>query len=95
MSQPQSDISNLASPTEAHSHRQASSIALRIFAACTTSVVVAVNYTNYGPLIPQLSREVSSPTAFAGGFCIRTPPQFGIPRKACRFGLNVRRIGSY
>jgi cyanate permease len=27
---------------------------LRIFAVCLTSVVVAVNYTNYGPLIPVL-----------------------------------------
>ena len=66
MSQPQSDISDLASSIATDSHRQPSSIALRIFAACTTSVVVAVNYTNYGPLIPQLSRELNISAGQAG-----------------------------
>jgi len=59
MSQPHPDISDLASPTEIHVQRRASSVPLRIFAACTTSVVVAVNYTNYGPLIPLLSKELN------------------------------------
>jgi len=45
-------------PTGAHAQRRASSVPLRIFAACTTSVVVAVNYTNYGPLIPLLGKEL-------------------------------------
>jgi len=58
MSQPRPDSSDLAIPTEAHAQRRASSVPLRIFAACITSVVVAVNYTNYGPLIPLLSKEL-------------------------------------
>jgi nitrate/nitrite transporter NarK len=58
MSQPRPDSSDLAIPTEARAQRRASSVPLRIFAACITSVVVAVNYTNYGPLIPLLSKEL-------------------------------------
>lgn len=30
---------------------------------------------------------------FTGGACGRTPPQFGIPLQACRFGFAVRHIG--
>ncbi len=58
MSQPRPDSSDLAMQTGAHAQRRASSVPLRIFAACTTSVVVAVNYTNYGPLIPLLGKEL-------------------------------------
>src|SRR5579863_4731129 len=66
MSQPQPDISDLANPTEIHEQRRASSVLLRIFAACITSVVVAVNYTNYGPLIPLLSKELHITAGQAG-----------------------------
>jgi nitrate/nitrite transporter NarK len=52
------DISDLAIESEARPQRRPSSVPLRIFAACVTSVVVAVNYTNYGPLIPLLSKEL-------------------------------------
>lgn len=38
--------------------KQSSSIPLRIFAVCLTSVVVAVHYTNYGPLIPIMRAEL-------------------------------------
>jgi len=34
--------------------KPASSVPLRIFAASLTSIVVAVHYTNFGPLIPTL-----------------------------------------
>src|SRR5260221_11718768 len=37
---------------------KAGSIPLRIFAICLTSVVVAVHYTNYGPLIPIMQTEL-------------------------------------
>ncbi len=36
---------------------KAGGIPLRIFAICLTSVVVAVHYTNYGPLIPTLIND--------------------------------------
>jgi nitrate/nitrite transporter NarK len=38
--------------------KRPSSIPLRIFAVCLTSVVVAVHYTNYGPLIPILRADL-------------------------------------
>src|SRR5690348_8293841 len=66
MSHTQSDISDLADPTQAHEQRRASSVPLRIFAACTSSVVVAVNYTNYGPLIPLLNKELNISAGQAG-----------------------------
>jgi nitrate/nitrite transporter NarK len=47
-------------------HWQPSSIPLRIFAACLTSVVTAVHYTNYGPLIPILQTELHINSAQAG-----------------------------
>ena len=43
--------------------------------------------TLYGLFFGQL------PHPLTGGACIRTPPQFGIPVEACRFGLTVRHIG--
>jgi nitrate/nitrite transporter NarK len=58
MSHPRPDISDLAIGSEARPPRRPSSVPMRIFAACITSVVVAVNYTNYGPLIPLLSKEL-------------------------------------
>lgn len=47
-------------------HWQPSSIPLRIFAACLTSVITAVHYTNYGPLIPILQTELHINSAQAG-----------------------------
>jgi nitrate/nitrite transporter NarK len=58
MSQFSPDISAQSASPELRPTRQRASVPLRIFAACTTSVVVAVNYTNYGPLIPVLSKEL-------------------------------------
>jgi nitrate/nitrite transporter NarK len=66
MSHPRPNVSTMSSATEAHSQRRASSVPLRIFAACTTSVVVAVSYTNYGPLIPLLSKELHINAGQAG-----------------------------
>ena len=43
-----------------------SSIPVRIFAVCLTSVVTAVNYTNYGPLIPVLRSELHISSGQAG-----------------------------
>ncbi len=54
-------------PGEAGAQRR-SSIPLRIFAVCLTSVLVAVNYTNYGPLIPVLRSELHISNGQAGLF---------------------------
>lgn len=49
-------------------HSSPSSIPMRIFAICLTSVVVAVNYTNFGPLIPTLMVDLHSNSSQAGLF---------------------------
>src|SRR5436305_14410724 len=46
--------------------RLPSSIPLRIGALCLTSVVAAVNYTNYGPLIPIMRTDLHINSGQAG-----------------------------
>ncbi len=43
---------------EAVSRKRPSSVPLRIFAICLTSVTITVHYTNYGPLIPTLRGDL-------------------------------------
>ncbi len=50
-----------------HPHK-AGNIPLRIFAICLTSVVVAVHYTNYGPLIPTLISDLHISSGQTGLF---------------------------
>jgi hypothetical protein len=56
MSQPRISDFPVEEPgvTTQHESTHACRLPLRIFAVCLTSVVVAVHYTNYGPLIPIL-----------------------------------------
>ena len=67
---PQPDITDF--PTEEppiitqHEHPQASYLLLRIFAVCLTSIVVAVHYTNYGPLIPIMRTSLNIDSGQAG-----------------------------
>jgi nitrate/nitrite transporter NarK len=68
MSQPHSPIATPEMSEDAVRQRQSSSIPLRIFAVCLTSVLVAVNYTNYGPLIPSLNSELHISNGQAGLF---------------------------
>jgi cyanate permease len=68
MSQPHIPIVTSETPVEAARQRQSSSIPLRIFAVCLTSALVAVNYTNYGPLIPALRSELHISNGQAGLF---------------------------
>ncbi len=49
-------------------YRPASSVPLRIFAVCLTSVLVAVHYTNFGPLIPTLITSLHINSAQTGLF---------------------------
>ena len=46
--------------------RQSSSVPVRIVALCLTSVVTAVNYTNYGPLIPIMRSDLHINNGQAG-----------------------------
>ena len=55
----------ILSDTSSSVHK-AASVPLRIFAVCVTSVVVAVHYTNYGPLIPILRSDLHISNAQAG-----------------------------
>jgi nitrate/nitrite transporter NarK len=66
MSQPPPPIFASTTLQEPAKHRQPSSIPLRIAALCLTSVVTAVNYTNYGPLIPVLRTNLHINSGQAG-----------------------------
>lgn len=69
MSQQPGFVSAVESPPSRPRRPQlADSIPLRIFAICLTSVLVAVHYTNYGPLIPTLIRELHISSGQAGLF---------------------------
>ena len=56
MSQPSSSSSY--DTTIVVRQRKPSSVPLRIFAACVTSILIAVHYTNYSPLIPTIRAEL-------------------------------------
>src|SRR5206468_6979617 len=79
--------------------RQPSSIPLRIGALCLTSAVTAVNYTNYGPLIPVLRADLHINSGQAGlmstllflGLAIMYIPAGAL---ADRFGQRPVLIGS-
>ncbi|HEX6482068.1 MAG TPA: MFS transporter [Ktedonobacteraceae bacterium] len=68
MSQPHSPIAASETSEDVVRQTRSSSIPLRIFAVCLTSVLVAVNYTNYGPLIPSLHGELHISNGQAGLF---------------------------
>ncbi|MFL5654172.1 MAG: nitrate/nitrite transporter [Ktedonobacteraceae bacterium] len=52
--QPRTPSAAAPLPGEVPQRKQPANVPVRIFAICLTSVVVAVHYTNYGPLIPTL-----------------------------------------
>jgi nitrate/nitrite transporter NarK len=62
-------VSSPSSLSNLHLHqRQPSSVPLRIFAACFTAIMVAVNYTNYSPLIAIIRTELHANSAQVGLF---------------------------
>src|SRR5437868_6693643 len=66
MSQPRISDFPVEEPGVTTPHPHASSLLLRIFAVCLTSVVVAVHYTNYGPLIPIMRTDLHIDSGQAG-----------------------------
>ncbi len=58
--------SSLESPAGIIRNQKPSSIPLRIFAACLTSVVVSVHYTNFSPLITTIRAELHITSGQAG-----------------------------
>src|SRR6266705_6998863 len=79
--------------------RLPSSIPLRISALCLTSAVTAVNYTNYGPLIPIMRTDLHINNGQAGlmstllflGLAVTYIPAGAL---ADRFGQRPVLIGS-
>ena len=98
MSQPPTVFAakTLQEPTK---RRQPSSVPLRIGALCLTSAVTAVNYTNYGPLIPILRIDLHIDNGQAGlmstllflGLAVMYIPAGAL---ADRFGQRPVLIGS-
>jgi len=66
LSQPGPSIFSAGTRQEQAQHRLPGSIAPLIFAACLTSTVTAVHYTNYGPLIPIMQSDLHINSAQAG-----------------------------
>ena len=63
-----SSIFAVSGPEIPAQSRPPSSIPVRIFASCLTSVLVAVHYTNFGPLIPTLITDIHINSGQAGLF---------------------------
>jgi MFS family permease len=68
MTQQRTPIYPADAPAGTSQTHKAGGIPLRIFAICLTSVVVAVHYTNYGPLIPTLINELHISSGQTGLF---------------------------
>lgn len=66
MSQNETVTTTATAPASKTEQKQPSSIPLRIFAICLTSVVTAIHYTNYGPLIPTLVNQLHITKSQAG-----------------------------
>lgn len=86
--------STLSAPTIGASIQQKkpSSVPLRIFAACLTSVLVAVNYTNYSPLITTLRAALHITSGQAGLFS--TFLFLGLATAYIPAGMLVDRFGA-
>ncbi|HVB20923.1 MAG TPA: MFS transporter [Ktedonobacteraceae bacterium] len=90
MSRPHSDVFPLLSE-DLLQQKRASSIPLIIFAVCLTSVVTAVNYTNYGPLIPTLEADLHITSGQAG--LMSTFLFLGLAATYIPAGILIDRIG--
>jgi nitrate/nitrite transporter NarK len=66
MSQPPPGIIAAETLQKPAKYRRPSSLPLRIVVLCLTSVISAVNYTNYGPLIPIMRSDLHITSAAAG-----------------------------
>src|SRR5258707_4660381 len=66
MSHPSSSAFTAETTREPSRHRLPTSIPLLIVAACLTSVMTAVHYTNYAPLIPIMQADLHISSGQAG-----------------------------
>src|SRR2546428_13680294 len=67
--QPRTPSAAASPPGEVPQRKQSANIPVRIFAICLTSVVVAVHYTNYGPLIRSLIGDLHITSGQADLMC--------------------------
>ena len=72
--------------------RKPSSVPLRIFAACTTSILVAVHYTNYSPLITIIRTELHISSGQVG--LLSTLLFLGLAIAYIPAGIIIDRIGA-
>ena len=85
-------IAAFSSPEEGTlQQRQASSVPLCIFAVCLTSVVTAVHYTNYGPLIPIMRTDLRISSGQAG--LLSTFLFLGLAVMYIPAGILIDRVG--
>lgn len=66
MLQSQPDTASLGARLEIQKHRRSASVPLRIGASCLVAMATAVHYTDYGPLIPVLLRDLHIAASQAG-----------------------------
>ena len=84
-------IAAFSSPEGTLQQRQASSVPLCIFAVCLTSVVTAVHYTNYGPLIPVMRTDLHISSGQAG--LLSTFLFLGLAVMYIPAGILIDRVG--
>lgn len=90
MSRPYTDAFPLASEGTLQ-QKQTRNIPLLLFAVCLTSIVTAVNYTNYGPLIPTLETDLHITSGQAG--LMSTFLFLGLATTYIPAGILIDRIG--
>ena len=66
MMQSQANGSIVQPQTRVRRHGRSTSLSLRISAACLVAIATAVHYTDYGPLIPVMLKDLHIPASQAG-----------------------------
>jgi len=90
MSRPHTDAFPLATEGTLQ-QKQTRNIPLLLFAICLTSIVTAVNYTNYGPLIPTLETDLHITSGQAG--LMSTFLFLGLATTYIPAGILIDRVG--
>ncbi len=91
MSRPRISAMSSSLPESTVQQQQTASVPLLIFAVCLTSVVTAVNYTNYGPLIPTLEKQLHITSGQAG--LMSTFLFLGLAAMYIPAGIFIDRVG--
>src|SRR6266567_6898058 len=92
LSRPDALTRGLHTSEHTYSSKEASSVLIRICAACITSFVVAVHYTNFSPLISTIKADLHASSGQAGMFS--TLLFLGLASAYIPAGLLADRFGS-